>query len=94
MPGAPFGPPGGGKPNGGGGSWPGRPGVPLLAFWFLGIGRLWKRTWEWEWRGEGAWRSHRGVRYGLAFGGIRRGDGVDDGLGLLLSNFCMRLVSI
>lgn len=28
MPGAPFGPPGGGNPNGGGGSWPGRPGVP------------------------------------------------------------------
>jgi hypothetical protein len=32
-------------------------------------------------------RQHR-VGVGLALGGVRRGDGVDDGLGFFVANFC------
>lgn len=35
-------------------------------------------------------REH-GVRVGLALGGVGGGDGVDDGLGLLVADFCGRV---
>lgn len=35
-------------------------------------------------------REH-GVRVGLALGGVRGGDGVDDGLGLFVADFCGRV---
>lgn len=44
-------------------------------------------------RRESTRGSHGGIRHGLALGGVRRGDGVDDRLGLLLADFCVRFLS-
>lgn len=55
-------------------------------------GILFLTTWEREGRGRKALSrlilgKHR-IGVGLAFSSIRRGDGVDDGLSLLVADFC------
>ena len=48
-------------------------------------------AWEGERRREAVTRlvlGQHGIRVGLALGGVGRGDGVDDGLGLLVANLC------